>query len=62
MTSISVQEFCRKHDISKAFFYKLQASGLAPKTFKIGRLTRIAEDAEREWLSKHLGTSNTVAA
>jgi predicted DNA-binding transcriptional regulator AlpA len=60
MTSISVQEFCQRHDISKAFFYKLQASGLAPKTFKIGRLTRISDQAEQEWMSERV-TSGAAA-
>lgn len=51
MRSYSVADWCRLHNFSVAFFYKLEAKGEAPGTFKVGRCKRISEDANREWIS-----------
>jgi predicted DNA-binding transcriptional regulator AlpA len=52
MNSQSVEQFCISHGISRALFYKLAAKGGAPKTFKIGRATRISATAAAEWLAE----------
>jgi predicted DNA-binding transcriptional regulator AlpA len=51
MRSFSIDDWCELHGFSRAFFYKLDAKGEAPKTFKVGRLTRISWDANREWVA-----------
>jgi predicted DNA-binding transcriptional regulator AlpA len=51
MRSFSVDEWCQLHGFSRSFFYKLATQGEAPKTFKIGRCTRISEAAAVEWVS-----------
>lgn len=48
--SMTVSEFCHRHSISRAFFYLLASKGEAPRTFKVGRLVRISQEAEREWI------------
>jgi excisionase family DNA binding protein len=51
MRSFSVDEWCQLHGFSRSFFYKLATQGEAPKTFKIGRCTRISEAAATEWMA-----------
>lgn len=45
----SVEAFCKAHDISRSFFYKLASEGKAPRTMKVGRRTLISSEAAREW-------------
>lgn len=51
MRSYSVADWCALHNFSVAFFYKLEAKGEAPATFKVGRCKRISEDANRQWMT-----------
>lgn len=51
MGSFSIEAWCRIHGFSRAFFYKLNARGKAPRTFKVGATTRISEVANNEWLA-----------
>ncbi len=44
-----VNEFCRLHGISRAFFYKLLKNGLGPKTVKLGTKTLITAEAAAQW-------------
>lgn len=62
MYSISIAEFCQKHRIGKTFFYKLARNGMAPETYKIGRIVRISEDAERAWVAAYTKPQKAVAA
>jgi predicted DNA-binding transcriptional regulator AlpA len=50
MKSQTVDDFCTAHGISRGLFYQLVKRGEAPKTFKIGRCTRISEAAAVEWV------------
>jgi predicted DNA-binding transcriptional regulator AlpA len=45
----SVEQFCRQHDISRAFFYLMLARNTGPRTMKVGRRTLISESAAQEW-------------
>jgi len=47
--SMTVDEFCKAHGISRATFYELIKVGKGPATFKLGRLTRVSVEAERLW-------------
>jgi predicted DNA-binding transcriptional regulator AlpA len=62
MNSISVDEWCRLHRVSRANFYVLQQRGEGPRIFKIGRLTRISEAANAEWIAAREAASHEVAA
>jgi predicted DNA-binding transcriptional regulator AlpA len=51
MQSKTIEQFCDSHGISRAFWYALKKRGLTPRTFTIGgKLRRITEAAEREWI------------
>lgn len=62
MTSLTIEEFCKAHRISRGGFYLLAKQGEAPATFKIGRHVRISEQAARDWLAKREAASQVVAA
>jgi predicted DNA-binding transcriptional regulator AlpA len=51
MKSQTVDDFCTAHGISRGLFYQLVKRGEAPKTFKIGRCTRISETAALDWVA-----------
>jgi predicted DNA-binding transcriptional regulator AlpA len=61
MRSFSIAEWCLLHHISRAFFYKLASQGEAPKTFKVGKLTRISEAANNEWLAAREAATSQAA-
>lgn len=44
---MTIDQFCRKHSISRSTFYRIE--GL--KRTKVGASTRIAPAHEREWLA-----------
>ncbi len=62
MNSLTIDEFCRAHRISRGGFYLLAKNGEAPATFKIGRHVRISEQAARDWLAARVAASQGVAA
>jgi len=45
----SVDEFCRRHGISRAYFYLLQRRGKAPRIMKVGARTLISVEAAADW-------------
>lgn len=47
--SFTIQEFCAAEKISRAFFYKLQSQGKAPRTYPIGSNRRISREAYSTW-------------
>jgi len=63
MRSFSIDEWCDLHSFCRAFFYKLRERGQAPRTYNVGRIVRISETANAEWLAAHeAAASATVAA
>lgn len=48
----SVSQFCQRHSISRALYYKMAKEGKAPKTIKLGRRTLISQEAALEWRQK----------
>jgi predicted DNA-binding transcriptional regulator AlpA len=62
MKSLSIDEWCRAHELSRSFFYALQARGEGPRTFKVGRCTRISQVANDEWVQAREAASASVAA
>lgn len=45
----SVDDFCKSHSISKAFFYNLVKDGKGPRLMKVGRRTLVSAEAAKEW-------------
>ncbi len=45
----SIDVFCKDHDISRGFFYKLLKEGKAPRIIKVGRRTLISKEAAADW-------------
>ena len=46
----SISGFCARQKISRATYYVLAASGEGPAEYRVGRLVRISEAAEAEWV------------
>ncbi|MCK1311603.1 transcriptional regulator [Bradyrhizobium sp. 45] len=62
MRSFSIDEWCQLHRFSRPFFYKLRGQGQAPRTYNVGRIVRITEEANTEWLRAREAASQGVAA
>jgi predicted DNA-binding transcriptional regulator AlpA len=50
LRSYSLREWCTMRGISIAMFYKLQESGSAPTSYKVGAKRFISSEADKEWL------------
>jgi predicted DNA-binding transcriptional regulator AlpA len=61
MTSFTIQEFCDAQKISRGYYYILAKEGRTPRSFKLGKITRISEDAIREWVAAREAESAVVA-
>jgi len=49
LDAFSVAQFCRRHGIARATFYKLQAQRRAPRVMKVGSRTLISREAAAAW-------------
>jgi predicted DNA-binding transcriptional regulator AlpA len=45
----SIEQFCESHNISRAHFYQLCASGRGPRLIKLGRRVIISQEAAADW-------------
>jgi hypothetical protein len=45
----SIATFCRRHNISESFYFKLRLQGLGPQEIKIGARTLISKEAAARW-------------
>ncbi len=45
----TIERFCKRHEISRSFFYKLAKAGLGPKTMQMGATIRISKLAGKRW-------------
>jgi hypothetical protein len=45
----TIPEFCRRHRISEAFYYKLRSLGLGPDETRLGARVIITKEAGAEW-------------
>ena len=48
--SYTLDEWCHRRRISRAMFYVLDAQGLAPKSYYVGRKRCISDAADAAWL------------
>jgi hypothetical protein len=60
--SFTVDEFCERHRISRAMFYKMDAEGFAPATYNIGTRRLISAEADAAWLRAREAENQNTAA
>ena len=46
----SINGFCLRQRISRSSYYNLVAEGTGPREYRVGKLVRISEEAEAEWV------------
>ena len=51
--SWTIVEFCRRHAISRAHFYRLVERGTGPRILVVGGRRRISREAEADWVVAH---------
>lgn len=60
--SLSIDDWCRQHGISRSYFYKLAQQGRAPQTFHIGnKIRRISAEANAAWIAEREAETRAVA-
>jgi sirohydrochlorin ferrochelatase len=47
--ALTIGEFCRAHNISIAFFYRLQALGQGPRVMRLGTRRLISVEEAQRW-------------
>jgi hypothetical protein len=47
--AFSIRQFCLKHNISPAHFYRLRESGIAPVEMRVGGRILISKEAALRW-------------
>jgi hypothetical protein len=45
----TITEFCAKHRVGRAFYYKIQARGIGPKEMRVGAKVLISREAAAAW-------------
>jgi excisionase family DNA binding protein len=46
----SIAGFCHRQGISRSTYYNLVAAGEAPREYRVGKLVRISQEAEHDWV------------
>jgi hypothetical protein len=49
IVSLTIEQFCRRNQISGTTYHRLKREGKGPREMYIGWLVRVSLDAEREW-------------
>jgi hypothetical protein len=49
LDAYSIEEFCRRHGISRGTYYNLRAAGEGPKEKRVMSRVLIAKEAAHEW-------------
>ena len=47
--ALSIVEFCRRHGISTALYFKISREGNGPRVMRVGRRTLVTPEAAAEW-------------
>lgn len=47
--ALNISQFCKAHDLSEAFYYKLKKQGEGPREMKVGARTLITLESAAEW-------------
>lgn len=59
--SYSIEEWCKRHRLSRSTYYKLVRAGQGPRSMKILDCVRIGEDADKEWVRAQEAKTNSQA-
>lgn len=62
MKSFSIKTFCARQEIGRTHYYALEKAGLGPRTFLVGTVRRISEQAEADWVAAREAETNSIAA
>jgi hypothetical protein len=57
----SIREFCRRHGISEAFFFKLKSQGRAPVMMTVGTRKLISVEAAAQWRREREAATDLLA-
>ena len=49
---LSIADFCKEANISRALFYNLKQRGKAPLCIKVGKRTLISKQAFENWIAE----------
>ena len=60
--AMSVEQFCKTHNISIGFFYTLQRRGLAPRVMRVGLRVLISAEEAAAWRAARTAASNASDA
>jgi hypothetical protein len=55
----NIRAFCKRHDISEQFYWKLHAAGLGPAIMKVGARTLISREAAAAWRAERTAAAAT---
>jgi len=58
----TVDDFCTRHNISRASFYNLRKAGIGPREMRVLGRIMITPEAARDWRAEREAAANTVAA
>jgi predicted DNA-binding transcriptional regulator AlpA len=58
----TIDEFCEQHRFSRAFFYKLQKAGKAPRVMHVGARRLISDEDATAWRRAMAEASQPAAA
>ena len=47
--ALTIDEWCRRHSLSKGTYYNLAKRGEAPRSMKVGARRLISHEASAEW-------------
>jgi hypothetical protein len=47
--AFSIRDFCQRHGISEAFYFKLKAQGLTPQEMRLGSRVLISRESAARW-------------
>src|ERR1700757_1027069 len=59
LDSYSIEEFCRRHSISVAMYYKLRQQKLTPREMRLGVRVLISREAAARWRSEREAASGS---
>jgi hypothetical protein len=45
----TIAEFCVKHRVGRAFYFKIKAQGIGPKEMRVGAKVLISREAAAAW-------------
>ncbi len=59
---LSIDEFCQRNDISRAFLYLMWKRGTGPRYLQVGSRRKISPTGEDEWRRQMETPQQTTAA